>query len=127
MKQVATTKLTEVELKKAFRIKLFELCKTTTKQSSPDLFNFYKISAGHDMVNDAGRATTCRRKLKAPWLQTKGTNMKGILRKWVLAENSLKISNQKKRKIQSSHGEQNKRTTRPQGQKLNMNHVARKD
>ena len=126
MKQVATTKLTEVDLKKAFRIKLFELCKTTTKQSSPDLFNFYKISAGHDMVNDAGRATTCRRKLKAPWLQTKGTKMKGILRKWVLAENSLKISNQKNRKIQSSHGEQNKRTTRPQGQKLNMNQVARK-
>ena len=126
MKQVATTKLTEVDLKKAFRIKLFELCKTTTKQSSPDLFNFYKISAGHDMVNDAGRATTCRRKLKAPWLQTKGTKMKGILRKWVLAENSLKVSNQKNRKIQSSHGEQNKRTTRPQGQKLNMNQVARK-
>ena len=35
--------------------------------------------------------------------------------------------NQKNRKIQSSHGEQNKRTTRPQGQKLNMNNVARKD
>ena len=111
MKQVATTKLTEVELKKAFRIKLFELCKTTTKQSSPDLFNFYKISAGHDMVNDAGRATTCRRKLKAPWLQTKGTNMKGILRKWVLAENSLKIST--KRTEKSSHLMENK-TKEPQ-------------
>ena len=71
LSQVATTKLSEAKLKKAFRMKLFELCKTTTKQSSPDLFNFYKISAGHDMVNDAGRATTCRRKLKAPWLQTK--------------------------------------------------------
>ena len=26
------------------------------------MFNFYVISAGHDMVNDAGRTTTCRRK-----------------------------------------------------------------
>ena len=52
--------------------------------------------------------------------------MKGILRNWVLAENSLKISNQKNRKIQWPHGKQNKRTTRPQGQNLNMNHVARK-
>ena len=52
--------------------------------------------------------------------------MKGLLRKWVLTENSLKISNQKNRKIKWSHGKQNKRTTRPQGQNLNMNHVARK-
>ena len=57
--------------KKAFRSKLLEFCKTGTKKSSPDMFNFDVILAGHDMVTDAGRATTCRRKCKAPCLQTK--------------------------------------------------------
>ena len=70
MNHVARNKLTEAKLKKAFGIKLLEICKTITKKSSPDLFNFYVISAGHDMANDAGRATTCRRIFKAPWLQT---------------------------------------------------------
>ena len=73
IKQVATTKLTEAKLKKAFRIKLFELCKTRTKKSSPDLINFYVISAGLDLANDDDRATTCRRKFQAPWLQTERT------------------------------------------------------
>ena len=40
MNHVARKKLTEAKLKKASRIKLFELCKTRTKKSSPDLFNF---------------------------------------------------------------------------------------
>ena len=57
--------------KKAFNLKLLDLCKTRTKKSSPDMFNFYVVLAGHDKLNDAGRATTCRRKFKAPSLQTK--------------------------------------------------------
>ena len=37
------------------------------RDTSPDvLFNYYVVSAGHDMVTDAGKATTCRRKLRAP-------------------------------------------------------------
>ena len=52
--------------------------------------------------------------------------MKGLLKKWPLTENSLKISDKKFQKLHSSHGQQNKKTRRPQGQKLNMNHVARK-
>ena len=52
--------------------------------------------------------------------------MKGVLKNRILGGNSLKTSSQKNQKIQSSHGEQNKRTTRPQEQKLNMNHVAMK-
>ena len=31
-----------------------ELCKTGTKKSSPDMFNFYIDLAGHDMITDAG-------------------------------------------------------------------------
>ena len=34
--------------------------------------------AGHDMVTDAGRATTCRREVKAPWLKTKVQKMKDL-------------------------------------------------
>ena len=70
MNHVARKNLTGAKLKKTFTKKLLEICKTITKKSSPDLFNFYVISAGHDMANDAGRATTCRRIFKAPWLQT---------------------------------------------------------
>ena len=77
MNHVIRKKLTEANLKKAFRIKLFELCKTRTKKSRPELFNFYVISVSHDMANDAGRATTCRRNFKAPWLQTERTKNDG--------------------------------------------------
>ena len=42
------------------------------------MINFYVVSAGHDMVTDAGRATTCRRKIKAPWFQTKSTKNEGL-------------------------------------------------
>ena len=52
--------------------------------------------------------------------------MKGFLKKRALTGNSLKISNQKNQKLQSSYGEQNKRTTRPRRQKLNMKHLATK-
>ena len=62
-------------------MKLFELCKTRSKKSNPDLFNFYVISAGHDMAIDAGRATTCRRNFKAPWLQTERTKNEGPFKK----------------------------------------------
>ena len=66
MNHVAKRKLTEANLKKAIRIKLFELCKTRTKKSSPDLFNLYVISAGQGVVKDNDGATACRRKFKAP-------------------------------------------------------------
>ena len=65
MNHVAREELTEAKSKKAFRMKLFELCKTRTKKSSPDLFKFYVISAGNDMAKDAGRATTGRRNFNA--------------------------------------------------------------
>ena len=77
MKNVARKKLTEANLKKAFRIELFELCKTRTKKSSPDLFKFYVISDGQGMANDNDGATTCRRNFKAPWLQTERTRNEG--------------------------------------------------
>ena len=52
---------------------MLDVCKTRTKKLRPDMFNFYVVLAGHDKVSDAGRATTCRRKVKALSLQTKST------------------------------------------------------
>ena len=54
-------------------VEKLELCKTTTKESRPDMFNFYADLVGHDMVIDTGKATKCRCKFKAPSLQTKST------------------------------------------------------
>ena len=126
MNHVARKKLTEAKLKKAFRIKLFGLCKTRTKKSSPDLFNFYVISAGHDMANDAGRAIMCRRSFKAPSLQTERTKNEGPSEKTSFNGEQFEIFKPKSQNFQSSYGEQNKKTTRSWRRKLNMNHVARK-
>ena len=127
MNHVIRKKLTGAKLKKAFRMKLFELCKTRTKKSSPELFNFYVISLGHDMANDAGRATTCRHTFKAPWLQTERTENEGPSEKTRFNGEQFEIFKPENQKIQSTYGEQNKRTTRPWRQKLNMKAcVARK-
>ena len=42
------------------------------------MFNFYVVLAGHDMFTEAGRATTSRRKFKAPWFQTKSRKNEGL-------------------------------------------------
>ena len=68
--QTGRLKLKKIE-KKAIRSKLLELCKTGTKKRSPDVFKFYVVLGGYDMVTDANLTTTCRRKFKAPSLQNK--------------------------------------------------------
>ena len=76
-KHVAREKLTEAKLKKAFRMKLSELCKTRTKKSRHELFKFYVISAGLGMANDNNRAIMCRCFFKAPRLQTELSRNEG--------------------------------------------------
>ena len=51
--------------------------------------------------------------------------MKDLPKTWVSSNNRLKITDQKYQNFQSGHGEQNKGNTRPQSQKLNMQHVSR--
>ena len=123
---VVRKKLTEANLKKAFRKKLFELCKTRTKKSRADMFKFYVISAVQGMANDNDRATNCRRHFKASWLQTERTKNEGPSEKMSFNWEQFEFFKPKNKKIQSTNGEQNKRTTRPRRQKLSMNHVARK-
>ena len=108
MNHVATKNLAGAKLKKAFRIQLLEHCKTRIKKSNPDLLTFYVISGGHDMANDAGRATTCRRNFKAPWLQSKGTKMKGLLKKWNSTRKQFENFKRKKNQKKSSHRMENK-------------------
>ena len=89
------------------------------------MLNFYLAAAARDMVTDDDSSTTCRSKFKAPSLKT-NTKMKDLPKTWVSSNNRLKISDKKNQKFPSWHGEQNKRNTRPQRQKLNMDHVSRK-
>ena len=49
---------------------MFELYKSKVKKLCPDKFNCYVDLVCHDMVTDAGRDTTHKRKFKAPSLQT---------------------------------------------------------
>ena len=126
MNHVGRKKLTEANLKKAFRIKLFEICKTRTKKSSHDLFNFMYsrlVRAWPMTMTGLPRAGASS---KPHDYKQNVHGMKGLLKKWALTGNNLKFSNQKTKKIQSSYGEQNKSVTRPWRQKLNMNHVVRK-
>ena len=126
MNHVARKKFTEAKLKKAFRIKLLEHCKTRIKKSNPDLLTFYVISGGHDMANDAGRTTTCRCNFKAPWLQTERTEIEGPSEKMSFNGEQFENFNPKKPKNPIIVWRTKKRTSRPRKQKLNMNHVARK-
>ena len=61
------------------------------------MFNFCVVFAGHDMVTDAGRATTHRRKFKAPSLKTKTTNNEESFENMSFSKKKrLKISTKKK-------------------------------
>ena len=92
-------KQTQAKMKKSFRIKLLDFCKTRTKKSSPDQFSFYVISAGHEMAKEAGRATTWRRSFKAHEYKQNVQKMKGLLKKLVLTEKQFEDFRQKNPKI----------------------------
>ena len=91
---------------------MLERCKTRTKQSNPDLLTFYVISGGHDMANDAGRATTCRRNFKAPWLQTERTKNGKPSEK--LSFNAEQFENLKWKKNKKSSHRMDNKTKEPQ-------------
>ena len=77
-----------------------DLRKTRTKKSSPDMFNFYVVLTGHDkIISDTGRAITCRRKFKAPSLQTKSTKTEGPPENMVFKEKRFEDFRQKKNRI----------------------------
>ena len=67
---VARKKETEAKLKKAFRLKLLEVCKTRIKKSCRDMVNFYLVSVACHMVTDNDSSTTFRSKFKAASLKT---------------------------------------------------------
>ena len=63
------------------------------------MFNFCVVFAGHDMVTDAGRATTRRRKFKAPSLKSKSIKKCRTFRKHEFLEKKpFEAFNEKKRK-----------------------------
>ena len=52
---------------------------------------------------------------------------KGFPKTWVLTGKQFDNFKAENQTIQSSHGEQNERTTRSQGEKLNMNNCSREE
>ena len=93
---VTRQKYTDEKMKKAYILKLLELCKTRNKKSSPNMFNFYVILAGHDMITDVGSATKCSWNFKALWLETK-VQIKRTFRKWFSRKNRLNVSDEEKK------------------------------
>ena len=72
---------------------MLEFCKTRTKKSSPDLFIFYVVSAGHDILG----LTRAGEKSK-PHDYKQNTKRKDLSKTRVLTANSLNISDKKKQK-----------------------------
>ena len=88
------------------------------------MLNFYVISTGHDKVNDTESSTTS--KFKAPPIKTKVQNVKFLPKTWVAPNTRLTISDQKFKILTLGTREQNKGTTRPQRQQMEMDLVTRK-
>ena len=113
-------------MKKSFRTNLLELCKTGTKKSSPDLFNFMYSRLVMTWPMTLAGLPREGAVSKGPWLQSERTKNEGPSEKMSFSgETVWRFQRKKLRNFHSSHGEKNKRTSRPQGQKLTMNHVAR--
>ena len=89
------------------------------------MFNFYVVSAGHDMVTDAGRATTCRSIFIAPPLHRKVQKTKVLPKTWVSPNNRLNNSDQKLKTCTFGIREQNKGTTKLERQQLKEDLVTR--
>ena len=106
MNDVARKKKTEAKLKKSFRIKLLELCKTRNKKSSPDLIKFYVISAGHGISMTMTGLPRGGGISKLRDYKQNVQKMTNLLKKWASTGNSLNFLNQKTKK--SSHRMENK-------------------
>ena len=77
----------------AFISKLLKLCKTRAKKSSPDMFNFNVLLAGHYMATDACTTTTCMRKIKPHDYEQKVQKMKDLSKTWVLKGKQFALEN----------------------------------
>ena len=106
-KHVARKKLAEAKLKKAFRIKLFELCKSRSEKSSPDLFNFCKLGwSCHGQWRWQGYHVQAQ--FQSPVITNRTyKEWKAFWKKRALTGNSWKVSNQKTKNT-ITYGEQNK-------------------
>ena len=64
-------KQTEGKMKKSFRLKLSDICKTRNKKSSLGMFNFYLVLVDRDMVSDTARLPDVGVKSKSHHCQQK--------------------------------------------------------
>ena len=66
------------------------------------MFNFYLDLAGHDMVTEASRTTTCMRKIKPHDYEQKVQKMKDLSKTWVFKGKQFEDFRQKKGQKQYS-------------------------
>ena len=64
--------------------KVLELCDTKAKRSSPDMFNFYLVLAGHDMITDIAGLPRAGANSKPHHYKQKPHKKKDLPKKWVL-------------------------------------------
>ena len=109
--------------RKTFRSELLELWMTTTKESRPDMFNFYADLVGHDMVIDTGKAIRPGANSKPRHYKQKVQKLKCLSKTWVLTENNLKIHTKKNSLLAST--KKPRETHCPYMQELTTNLVTR--
>ena len=90
------------------------------------MLKFYVVSAGRDMVNALTVLPRAGANSKLHQKKTKLQNVKFLPKTWVAPNNRLTISDQKFKISTSGIREQNKGTTRPQRQQMEMDVVTRK-
>ena len=84
MAPVSSKNSTKQNDQKTFRSTQLEHCKPKTKNSSPQMLNFFVILTTQVIVTYAVQATRCRIKIVAESLQTKSTIMHDRPKTWVL-------------------------------------------
>ena len=57
----------------SIRSELMEICKTGANKSSPGLFNFCVLLAGHELITDVNKATNCLFEFKNPLIYSNCT------------------------------------------------------
>ena len=85
-------------MKKAFRLKLLELCKTRFRKSCPDMFNFTVVLTGRDWVTDRAGLTHPGGSSKPHLYIEKVQKMEDIAKTWILTAKQFEDFPRKKNK-----------------------------
>ena len=99
MTDLWTRKKWTEKFEKPFSLKLLEICKTRFRKSSPDMFTFYVVLAGRNLVADVAGLTHAGGISKPHHYKQRVQKMKDLPKTWVLTANQFegfrRINNKK--------------------------------